>query len=362
MLIADFIRSYTQPVRDILSNINSQLSQAEGQRNSAEERVKRASTEITRQHTLEGERKRALNATSDKVVDAQRILEELERKRQEALDTLMQYQEEQRKLSQSLREAQQATEAALAEVKKEQKSKQEAEQLLSKYRVEREGKQQELRLKMLDSIERYLKQQTDNVLAAFATQEQRQKRIQEIEAFRKARHADPEVAKLSEQREELKKFIDTASVPGVKDMLQETLKMIESQLHQRFPGAVQLPDAIPRDNPIEEILFYCNLEGKAVFLLPFRASDWEAAKLNEPTENSSRAMCIVWNMLHELDLKAEDGEFVTERDRPVFLSRFDLEDVAILEGFRVKCQNMEIMRFILTAVPRELQEALINES
>jgi hypothetical protein len=67
-------------------------------------------------------------------------------------------------------------------------------------------------------------------------------------------------------------------------------------------------------------------------------------------------------MVRELKLKTDDGDFTTVRGRAVFASRFDLEDVAILEGFRLKVQDSVVLHFILSAVPTELQEALSYEN
>jgi hypothetical protein len=79
-------------------------------------------------------------------------------------------------------------------------------------------------------------------------------------------------------------------------------------------------------------------------------------------EISSRVMCVIWNMLQALKLKVDDGNFTIERNRTVFNSEFDLESFATIEGFSVKSKNLEIIRFVFTPVPRELQDALNNEN
>jgi len=199
------------------------------------------------------------------------------------------------------------------------------------------------------------------VHAAFFTQEQRLKIMRESEAFKKARHTDPEIGRLCDQRDELRKFLGTAMVPAVKDMLQVSLNDIENQLTTRFPNALKVSDAKSKDNQIEELLFYINHEGKAIFLLPLHTKDWDAAEKGEITDGTSEAMCFVWNMIRELSLRVEDGDFITIRDRPAFESRFDLEEVAILEGCNVKRQNSIVLHFVLTQVPIEVQEVLLYE-
>jgi hypothetical protein len=67
-------------------------------------------------------------------------------------------------------------------------------------------------------------------------------------------------------------------------------------------------------------------------------------------------------MIKELNLRTEDGDFVRVQGRLVFASRFDLEEVAILQqGFAVKCEGTDVIRFVLATVPTELQEALSHE-
>jgi hypothetical protein len=363
MKVADVIRQQTLAIRDALSSLDQRLEQAEAQSSAADERVKRASTEITRQRALESERKRSLNSISKKKEEKQRILDELDRKRQEALDELDRYREEHNSIAQSLREAQRATEIASTEIVREQKAKQDAESSIAKIRDDRAEKEKELRSMVLKALDMYLDQQAANIQAAFSSHAQRAKGRRAFEEFKKARHTDPEIAKLCDERDELHKLFTEAMVPGVKDKLRAVLKPIEDEIDRRFPGALHLPEAAPpNDSQIEELLYFCNREGKAIFLLPISITDWSAAETQAFTDRTSNAMCLVWNMVRELKLKTGDGAFTTVRGRAVFASRFDLEDVAILEGFSVKGQDSVVLHFILSSIPTELQEALSHEN
>jgi len=361
MSVSDVIRNCTLAVRDAIKSIDEHISAVAGQRVASQERVKNSTTEITRQHALESERKKLVDAVAEKVAEAKRILDDIERKRQEALNAFLRCQEEQNGAALSLRDAQGATETALREIRKEQKSQQDAETLLSKLHEERVEKQAELRRALLEALEKYLKQQAEQVHAAFSTQEQRAKIMMEFEAFKKARHSDPEIAKLCDQRDELRKFLNTATVSGVKGMLEESLKAIEDQIIKKFPNALQVPENAFKDSQSEDLLFYCDRNGKAVFLLPVRAGDWDAAGKGEITESANNTMCLIWNMIQELDLKTHDGDFISVQGHPAFASRFDLEEVAILQGFNVKSRDSVVLRFVLSALPSELQEAITYE-
>jgi len=361
MSILDSIRINTLQIRDTVNSLKENISQKKALRGAAEDIVKRASTEITRQRTSENERKAQLKTVSKKVEEAQKTFEELDRKRQEALDFLIRCRDEERDISGSLRQAQNATEAALAEIKKEQKANKEIELEIEKLEIDIIDKQANLRRVVLETLEAYLEQQAENMHAAFSTQEQRLKIIRESETFKKARHTDPEIGVLCDQRDELRKFLGTAMVPAVKDMLKVSLSDIENQLTTRFPNALKVSDATPKDNQIEELLFCINHEGKAIFLLPVHTKDWDAVEKGETTNGTSEAMCFVWNMIRELGLGVEDGDFIAINGRPVFESRFDLEEVAILQGCNVKRQDSVVLHFVLTQVPIEVQEILLYE-
>ncbi len=73
-------------------------------------------------------------------------------------------------------------------------------------------------------------------------------------------------------------------------------------------------------------------------------------------------MCFVWNMIHNLGLKEEDGRFLSENGCVAFETCLGLENIAILQDFGIKCEGSEILRFKLTAMPAELQEVLNDEN
>jgi len=158
MSILDSIRLNTLQIRDTLNTLKENISQKKALRGAAEDIVKRASTEITRQRTSENERKGQLKTVSKKVEEAQKNFEELDRKRQEALDFLIRCRDEEKDVSRSLRQAQNATEAALAEIKKEQKTNKEIELEIEKLKTDLIEKQANLRRVVLETLKTHLEQ------------------------------------------------------------------------------------------------------------------------------------------------------------------------------------------------------------
>jgi len=361
MTIEELIRQRTLCVRDAISDLERQLDQTQAEYKAADARVKRCGTEVTQHRQSENEHKKSFNNAAEKVAEAQRILDELECKRQDALGELWRLQEEQNQVDRQYRAAQSSTQDALAEIRKERKVGQDAEKHIKSVQKKLEEKKDALRQAMLEALEVHLKSQSEQVYSAFNTQEEHTEANRAFEEFKKARHTDPDISRLCEEREELEKLLKTAIVPKVREMLQTSLKDIREQIESRFPGALN-PRQPPVDNPIDDLLFYCNKEGKAVFLLPIDPAAWHSASRDAQGENESRAMCITWHFLRDLKLKVEDGQFIEVRGRPAYQSQFGIEDVAILHGFGVKSHESEVMRFVLSAVPPELQEALVDEN
>jgi len=359
MNINEVLRSQTNSARDRLRQLDEAIVRAEAERNAAAERVKRATSEITKHKTVEAEQKRSQSLASDKVAEAERVFEELERKRQEALDTLARLQEDLSNAGKARRKAQSAIEYAIAEVRREETYRQSAETKLVGARSDHQDAKKILRHALLQGLACHLEQQNDFIRSAFSTQEQKANAARAAEAFRKTRHNEPKIGKLCDERDELRKLLSSAMVPGVKAMLQESLNKIEQEIVKLFPGAFDMVGN-ESDNPIEELLFYCDKEAKAVFLLPITPKEWITLADTPANEGTKTSACIIWNMIQELGLRPEDGDFTMIKERTVFASQLDLETVAS-QNFSVKCDSTVIMRFVLTPVPSELQEALTDE-
>jgi hypothetical protein len=360
MSIADLIRQNTLKIRDSLEYIKSEIERISAERDAADQRTKRCSTEITRNRAIEGERKKSLSYSSERITKAQELIDELDRKRQEAIENLLKLQNEQNEIEKLVSEAQIATEGALKEIGKEKKIAYDAENRVANLNEERLKVERSLKQTQLQTLDIHLQKQAKQLLSAFYSQDKKSESAQAYEEFKKARHSDPEISQLSEQREELLKFVNTAMVPGVKKMLHKSLMQIEENIEKRFPGALSPPQTT-QDSPIDEMLYFCNNDGKSVFFFPIQPSVWSAANSFNTSEEVSNSLCLIWNFLRELKLKSTDGLFKTWHDWPIFISNFDIEEVAILHDFNVKCDEAIVTRFILTAVPAQLQEALSNE-
>lgn len=360
MTIQEAIRQKTLPFRDALAHADKQAREAQSRREAAEAQMKRATTEITRQRALENERKRLVKSASEKVAEAQRIVDDIERQRADALERFYRIQEEEGQLDKDLKEARHQTQVAVMQVNHENKSIQESAIQLARLREEVSKRSVALTKGILEALDLYLQEQTERVQNAFIGQEEKNKALRQLEEFKKARHQDRQIGDLCDQRDELRKMISTAMVPAIKKMLQDQIAKIELELVKRYPGALSIQETVPRDTTIEELHYYADKNDKAIFLIPIVPSVWEEIRKNV-NPATTRAMRMLWSMIKQLGLTPNEGTFALLREWPVFHSTFDIEDATVLQGFTVRTADAPILQFVLSALPHEVQEALSNE-
>ncbi len=361
MEILEVLRNQTLNIRDKLSGIDEKIVLAESSSRAAEERQNRSATEISKQRALEAERKKELEAVLEKQKQTQDLIEDLDRQRQEAASEFMKLQEEIEGFQRTRREAHLGIHNARTEYEKESRSKAAAESILEELRKARELAERELKKELLKGVETYINYQINNLKSAFLTYEQKTNAKQQAEAFKNARHSDPDIARLCEERDELIRILSTSNVPGVKAIIQSSLHEVEKKITEKYPNALNFFGEEIKNSAMEEILFFLNSEGTVNFLLPVSTANWVGANEGKESSDISKEMCVIWNMIKEMGLKKEDGQFQLYNNRVVYSSNYDIETINNF-GFMMKCGNEEIMQFVFKAVPAELQEALLHEN
>lgn len=360
MTITELIRKRTISPRDSLTGLDHQLEEARSEFEAADARVKRSGTEISKCRDEERRCKRVVEDAGKKIEEAERVLDDLERKRQEALDVFLRLQREQDEAAQMLAEARSATQSAQTEIRQEQNKAEQTKKRIEKLRGEREAKYRGLRQVLLQTLDDHMKWQADRLVSTFKTCKEQADTVRAYDTFRAARHSDPDISSMCEQREELQNLLSTAMVPSVRQMLQTSLQEVEAKIEQRFPGALA-PRSSQQEGALDDLLYYCDADGKATILIPVPADVWASAKIDEPSDEATYAMRLAWSLLSELKLKKEDGQFVEVRGWVAFQSQFDMEDIAILQDFCLKRHGIEVLRYILSAAPAEVREAILNE-
>ena len=196
MTLQDIVRQQTHEIRDALSLIERTYNDLLGQKGAAEDRLKRVLTEVSQHRARETERKRIVAEWEPKVAEIQQKLDEIERQRAELLERLFEKREEKDKAESLLKEARSATEKALETIARARDSIETTTKTLGAKEQEKAREQRRLRDAYVRSIDSYLSQLSRRIDQSFVGQEERQRRMAAIEAFKKARHEDRQIGDL----------------------------------------------------------------------------------------------------------------------------------------------------------------------
>lgn len=145
-------------------------------------------------------------------------------------------------------------------------------------------------------------------------------------------------------------------------MLQDSKAEIEKKIEKRYPGALKFKKVIKDPIQIEDFYYYADDQGKAIFLIPITQLIWENAIKNDIDPQVTRAMQLVWGMIKDLKLNQNDGKFEMIHDLSVFKSNFNIEDITILQGFKIGISKNSELDFVFSELPSYIQEAINYET
>lgn len=362
MTLQDAIREHTRDAADSLNLVDGRRRDAAARQAAAEERIKRASTEITKQRTLENERKRLVAEADERLKETQLRLDEIDRQRQELLERWTERAEAKESAERLLRESRSETEHAEGAYRKatEERDK----EIASLRQVEEEKLRYESRLRdaIRKAVNTYLHELGGRVEQALVSEEERARRQMQAEAFRRARHEDFEIGNLCDQRDQFRELIRLTKVPAVAETLRRELDKVERELNARYPGALAIDE---KPNPVmlvEDLYFLTGSDGLLRILMPVDQQIWERIREGDTGPEATCAMKIVWEVINGLKLSSEDGEFRLEDGRCVFLANAQSgDDVATRGDFAMSLKNSSIT-FRLSSLPAQVQEALSYET
>ncbi len=362
MTLQDVARQQTQDIRDSLIQIDRRRAVLMSERSSAEDRRKRASTEVTRQQAIEEERKRLVAKMDNEVQELQQQLDEIDRQRTELIGRFLEKQDEKGGAEHHSKEARQATERARLIVHEAKAANDKADKELKEIQSEKSRYESRLREAYVRSLDIYLSELSERIEQTLAGQEERQRRLEASEAFKTARHEDREIGDLCDQRDQFRQLIEMASVPGVKVTLGMALQKIEEELQRRYPGALSIEDTVQELVLNEALHYYKDRGGKTSIILPISELDWTGIEKGEKGARTTTAMRLVWSMVKEGGLKKVDGEFHIQDGRCIFASNFSEDEMAALEGFSLSVPPSPALIFRFCPLPLEIEEALVYEA
>ena len=361
MGLNELIRQYTYEIKDEIELLNKNIEDLNNELSAIETRKKQISSDIKHINIHENQIKILLQDISRSIDDRQRIMDELERQRQEKIEELLNLREEQSNKEKEIKQLRDNLFKAYGQIKKEEENKNKIEYDLNKKRVEIEQKRLLYKQRQIEAFKTFLINEEDSLHLAFKSLEEKDKYKKAYEEFNRARQSDYKIAELYEQREELTRLIKEAKLESTKAYLRDKLSIIEGEIDKIFPGALyKVYHNTTEQNIIEIILTFDN-DQKAIFWLPISNDSLDKLERGEISENINHIVCFLWNMIKQLDLMEENGEFSLIKDFLCFKSTLSREDISILGQFSVRCNDTELIRCIFSEAPPMLREALIYE-
>jgi hypothetical protein len=329
----------------------------------AEDRIKRASTEITGHRALENERKRLVAEAEERLKEVQVRLDELERQRQDILERWAEKRDAKEQAEKLLKDSRLETEGALGVVRAETDRRDKGASLLDEIEAEKLKYEGQLGDAYRRSVDIYLRDLEKRVEQAFAGEEERNRRQLAADAFKKARHEDNYIGGLCDQRDQFRTLISFATVPAVADTLHRELARVEQELDRRYPGALSIDEKIPSIMSVEELYYFIDPDGILRVALPISGQVWKGISEGEMGAGATCAMRMVWEMISGLELKSDDGEFRFENGYCMFVAQsLSADDMTIKGDFILRLRNSATLTFRLSPFPAEVQESLLYEA
>ncbi len=361
MSLQDIIRQTTKDPQDALAILRPKYDDVQQQILACEDLVKRAHAEVAQHRAVESQHRARMKECEARICEIERDLDEIDRRRQELIELLISQRDDKQKLELLCREAARRVESAQAAARNEQRSRDSCEHQLHDLEREIAREQQRLAEAHRQAVRLYVDRVGRNLEEAFAGREQAQRRAAAAQALKKARHEDPGVADLCEQRDQLLRLIELATVPGVNSMLKEALQRVEARLNEQFPGALAMESESTAVQKVEQLHYYVDSSNNVLFILPIRPSVWQAIANGEVSEGTTAGVHFIWSMAKGLRLKPSDGEFICKHGYCFFSATFGAEAVPAMDRFTVPTGGPCAFIFEMSQLDESVQEALRHE-
>lgn len=363
MSLQDIIREHTREISDSLALVERRRKDIISAQAATEDRIKRTYTEITGYRALENERKRLVIEAEERFKEVQGWLDEIDRQRQVILERWAEKRDAKDQEEKLLKESRLATERASNAVKTETERRDKGLGLLNEIEAEKLQYEARLREAYRLSVDKYISDLEKQVEQAFAGEEERNRRYKAADDFKKARHEDPHIGDLCDQRDQFRELLRLATVPPVAEALRRELERVEQELDRRYPGALSIDVKVPSIMLVEELFYLTDSDGSLCILLPINERDWNGIGNGDTGAEATCAMRFVWEMINGLGLKSHDGEFCFEKGYCIFVARdLNADDMTSIREFTLKMKNSATMTFRFSPFPSEVQECLLYEA
>ena len=362
MTIDEIARDRSREVRDTLAHLDRRLSDLLQQKQAAEDRLRRAAAEVNRYHDAEGDAKRQVAEADERVAEVQRKLDEIEQQRSRLIDELMELRSNRQRIETQTREAKEAGQKLEADFRQAREQSGRVEEEVRGLQEEKGRHGAALRRAFQQAFREYQERLSGVIRDALRGEEVRRQRAVEIEALKRARHEDPRVADLCDQRDQYRDLLAAPTlVPAVRDSLQGLLRNVEGQLQHIYPKALAFDEQPTAEETVADLCFFRDATGRIVITLPIDETTWLHLAEGRGEPNATAAAAGVWAVAKGLRLKPADGEFSLVGGYCAYPVELGEDETSVLAATVVPLGSGSFqLRFV--RLPAEIEEAIRDEA
>lgn len=363
MTYEDIVRGQTSDVRDQIQLLSRKKSDLEGARLALIDQVNRLRTELTQERKAESRAKhdlRDMEKTEDEIL---RRLQRIDEVRRRLNARLMDQRAAKDSQQSAVLGRRGLVEEALARIRAKEG---EQEALAAQIEAAEKGlveKRAALQSTLRVCMRMYLESVWKDIAQAQMSARDRTQQQIAVAAFERARHEDPSIADLYEQREQYRQLMKQATVPAVRGMLNAEYEKISKALNAKFPGA--LDAQVTGERPVTLLILhqYVNGQGQACVFMPFGPDVWKRIAEGGAGPEEDRAMRLMHAFVKGKDLRSEDGYFVSIDQFCAYESTVSGEEMALLQDdFVLELQADARIVFRMSPLAMDSQEAINGDA
>lgn len=354
MTLQEFLRIHTQEVQTVLKNCEGDIRRLGSQRRAELEQAEGLQSEIDSKHKEEEEKRHFLDASTAKIRQLEKQIEELRRECERIA-------EERQTLTSDLTRAEEDVKAAAGQRKKAKTQAESLEFQIKKLVEKKTHLNDRLMSARLTAFYAYLEEFETRLVQQISAREGRSEKIVSQRKLEQARHEDAKVMEMYEARTELQKLLKVSNVPAVRDQLDRQLREIDQQIESLFPGALSIETQTDGVAEIEEIFFASARESGTRIFLPISRPTWNALAKGEIDSNASSALRLVWALTKGLELTGTNSRFQAGKDFVALDIDIDLGSSSDSPDIAMSLPGSGTIAFLPSRIPHEVQEAIAYE-
>lgn len=363
MTYDDIVREQTRDLRDQLQRLAMKRSDLDGQKQALIDQGNRLRGELSQERKREVDAKRELREYEKTEDEILRRLQKIDELRSRLNTRLMDQRSKKDGQQSSIVATRLSVEDTLGRIRAKEQEQQALTQQIEAVERGLQEKSGNLRAALGQCIRQYLDGVWRDIASAQMSAVERTRQRSAFVAFQRARHEDPRIADLFEQREQYQQLLKQATVPAVRNMLLAELDKATRALNAAFPGAMEAQQE-PREPTTLLVLYeYVNATGQACVLMPFGPDIWKTLAEGSKDVEQDRAMRLMHAFVSGKNLRAEDGHFSCADQFCAYESTVPGEDMDLLqEDFSLELPAETTVVFRLAPLPLEAQEAINADS